>query len=135
MAQERDLAREVLRASLPKMSLRELDRRMGRSQNYTSRVLAGRGVVVLSFDVAFEILDAAGVSRSEFLRRLADQIDRKALAEEDREVHLFREVAVHGMDAVAVQNVLRAALEPLVARVEALESVFKAGGSGRAKRD
>jgi hypothetical protein len=130
--EKEDLAREVLRSSLPKIPLRELDRRMGRSQNYTSRVLSGRTVLVLSFDVAFEILDAAMVSRSEFLRRLADAIDRKASTEEDQEVRLFREVAAQGMDAIAIQNAIQAALEPLAVRIEALESSRK---GTRAKRD
>ncbi len=95
---------------------------MGRSQNYTSRVLAGRSVMVLSFDVAFEILDAAGIKKSEFLRRLADALDRRTATETDSEVQLFREVAAQGMDAVAVANVVKEALKPLVNRIEALEN-------------
>lgn len=63
------VAREVLRSCVKAPSLRELDRRLGRSPNYVARVL--RGEIELTFEKVFEILKAARVDASDFFEELA----------------------------------------------------------------
>jgi transcriptional regulator with XRE-family HTH domain len=63
------LARDVLRSCVKAPSLRELDRRLGRSPNYVARVL--RGEIELTFEKTFEILNAARVDASDFFEELA----------------------------------------------------------------
>ncbi len=53
-------------------SLRELDRRLGRSANYVARVL--RGEIELSFEKVFEILAAAKVDAGEYFEELAGEL-------------------------------------------------------------
>ena len=73
---EVDIVRQTLREFLANgPSLRELDRRLGRSQNYVSRLLRG-ALMGLTFDAAFEIVNAADLSVPDFLRRLADKIEK-----------------------------------------------------------
>ena len=78
---EVDIVRKTLREFLANgPSLRELDRRLGRSQNYVSRLLRG-ALMGLTFEAAFEIVDAAELSVPDFLRRLADRIEKAELDE------------------------------------------------------
>jgi len=63
------MARDVLRGCIKAPSLRELDRRLGRSPNYVARIL--RGEIELTFEKVFEILEAARVDASDFFEELA----------------------------------------------------------------
>lgn len=72
MADRVQLARDVLRRCLKATSLRELDRRLGRSPNYVARVL--RGEIELSFEKVFEILAAAKVDAGEYFEELAGEL-------------------------------------------------------------
>ena len=72
MADRIQLARDVLRRCVKATSLRELDRRLGRSPNYVARVL--RGEIELSFEKVFEILAAAKVDAGEYFEELAGEL-------------------------------------------------------------
>ena len=72
MADAIQLARDVLRRCVKATSLRELDRRLGRSPNYVARVL--RGEIELSFEKVFEILAAAKVDAGEYFEELAGDL-------------------------------------------------------------
>jgi len=69
MADRLQVARDVLRGCIKAPSLRELDRRLGRSPNYVARIL--RGEIELTFEKVFEILEAARVDASDFFEELA----------------------------------------------------------------
>jgi len=69
MADRLQVARDVLRSCIKAPSLRELDRRLGRSPNYVARIL--RGELELTFEKVFEILQAARVDASDFFEELA----------------------------------------------------------------
>ena len=72
MAERVQVARDVLRRCVKGTSLRELDRRLGRSANYVARVL--RGEIELSFEKVFEILAAAKVDAGEYFEELAGEL-------------------------------------------------------------
>lgn len=113
MSQE-DIVRKHLRETLANgPSLRELDRRLGRSQNYVSRLLRG-DLAGLTFDAAFEILKAAGMSVPDFLRSLAGAIEdtEKASASADQSERQARATAqfLELVDRAA----LRAAIQPII---------------------
>jgi len=72
MADSLQVARDVLRRCVKATSLRELDRRLGRSANYVARVL--RGEIELSFEKVFEILGAAKVDAGEYFEELAGEL-------------------------------------------------------------
>jgi transcriptional regulator with XRE-family HTH domain len=69
MTDRLQLTRDVLRGCVRTPSLREVDRRLGRSANYVARTL--RGEIELSFEKVFEILAAARVDASDFFEELA----------------------------------------------------------------
>lgn len=72
MAERVQVARDVLRRCVKGTSLRELDRRLGRSANYVARVL--RGEIELSFEKVFEILAVAKVDAGEYFEELAGEL-------------------------------------------------------------
>ena len=109
-----DLVRKHLRETLANgPSLRELDRRLGRSQNYVSRLLRG-DLAGLTFDSAFEILKAAGMSVPDFLKSLADTIaetEKVAVAAEKSE----RQARATAQFLELIDKAaLKAALQPIV---------------------
>jgi transcriptional regulator with XRE-family HTH domain len=72
MTDRLQLTRDVLRGCVKAPSLRELDRRLGRSANYVARIL--RGEIELSFEKVFEILAAARVDASDFFEELVEAL-------------------------------------------------------------
>lgn len=78
MADRHQVARDVLRRCVRGTSLRELDRRLGRSANYVARVL--RGEIELSFEKVFEILAAAKVDAGEYFEELAGELRQTGAA-------------------------------------------------------
>jgi len=90
---------------------------LGRSQNYVSRMLRG-DLVGLTFDAAFEMLRAAGMSPADFLRSLADALEQteRAAAEADqgaREQGRRAKATAQFLDLID-RAALKAAIQPII---------------------
>lgn len=110
--------RKVLGDLVGERSRRALDRKLGRSQNYVSRVI--RGDVQkdsLAFQTVFEILEAAGIRPQDFFQEVARRIGAEPAVETPKEVDRTQQVVdrfLGQVDAEVAREVLRPMVQELV---------------------